>query len=1039
MPNPPTSKEIEQLRDALLDAYSYSELQQMVLLQLGAELSHLVPVVGRNMTQIVYDLVRACAAQPGGFAGLARAGLNGNPQNPALQAAAAAFHERKFAVLPLPAELLSRASTITATIGDNVQNVAIGEHIIQIIYNFPAPPAPPVESGRLSDEHAAYLRHWFGKPWTRIRLADILEDSSGEVSLLDVYVPLQVDCKIRITVADHQITDWAVVRSQERDLAQERRLALKADQLSEEIDEITTEKLRAWTDLGVGEEELQKIVNGAQAKIRLRNDNGEKTEDGEHTWFMEAHDAVSVQARFVLLGDPGSGKSSFVRHLTLCLAGQLLADVGETAPPKANLATLRDWLLGAYTPIFIELRDLVRSVFPPLPSDREQPAARPGSAEFWRYVHTAILSESSQDFESELKKLCASGEAILLLDGLDEVGEATDPRRRDQIKTLIYTLGETYPKLRIIVTSRPNAYRGGEWTLDGFGRTRLDALSLNRLQELANALFGRMLGEAGGQEAKTFVEAVRHDQNLRWEPGLYANPLFFTMLASLWLSSPVGARMLPSSKAELYRRSVDLMLGRWIRHRASDAAAGQTDQAAGGFDETQLRSALETLACTVHSTALPQQDTTEFHGKELLGVLLDAGLLTGMDEVLPFLERKAGILISSRPAYFSFIHRSFQEHLAACELTCREPEMHVPPVAEDRRFPAGLLTRLTAEPGLWENVARRAADELVSASRVKDLWLLLTRMCEPYWKRREAATTALLALELTLDNKLFETTSPARRLSDGETDTLFEMDPDEVGTAQYRGFIKMAAERILTDTDRFTPPQRDIAGRLLGGGPFPGHDTRPGVGVVPTGAGGYLPAMDWVEIPATDAEGKADFIYQEDERRQEPRFWMARYPVTYAQFQIFLDDPDGFDNPHWWEGLAADADDKRRPDAQSFAFWNHPRDTISWYHSLAFCRWLTVRLQDRRDLLPPGFSADDEWYVDLPTERQWEKAARGFTGLLYPWGDEYLSGYANIDERSSKVGDFYLQKTSAVGMYPQGQSPFGIADLSGNVWEWCRN
>ena len=87
-----------------------------------------------------------------------------------------------------------------------------------------------------------------------------------------------------------------------------------------------------------------------------------------------------------------------------------------------------------------------------------------------------------------------------------------------------------------------------------------------------------------------------------------------------------------------------------------------------------------------------------------------------------------------------------------------------------------------------------------------------------------------------------------------------------------------------------------------------------------------------------------------------------------------------------------------------------------------FCRWLSHLL---------GYE------VRLPTEQEWEKAARGTDGREYPWGDGYRSGYANINETRDKVGEYNLIQTTAVGIYPQGASPYGVLDLVGNVSEWC--
>lgn len=187
-----------------------------------------------------------------------------------------------------------------------------------------------------------------------------------------------------------------------------------------------------------------------------------------------------------------------------------------------------------------------------------------------------------------------------------------------------------------------------------------------------------------------------------------------------------------------------------------------------------------------------------------------------------------------------------------------------------------------------------------------------------------------------------------------------------------------------------------------------------------------LPDIEWVTIPDDGA-----WTYQEEKHPGLPPFRMSKYPITYAQYQAFIDDVEGFKDGRWWDGLADDEYRRRNqsePGEQAFQYSNHPRETVSWYQAMAYCRWLTWRLGGRRAV--PELDRIEEWAVRLPTEVEWEKAARGGDGRLYPYGDVY-------DARKGNTSETGIGQTSAVGMFAKGASPYGVEDMSGNVWEWC--
>jgi formylglycine-generating enzyme required for sulfatase activity len=147
-------------------------------------------------------------------------------------------------------------------------------------------------------------------------------------------------------------------------------------------------------------------------------------------------------------------------------------------------------------------------------------------------------------------------------------------------------------------------------------------------------------------------------------------------------------------------------------------------------------------------------------------------------------------------------------------------------------------------------------------------------------------------------------------------------------------------------------------------------------------------------------------------------FTIAKYPITNAQFQVFVDANDGYNNRGWWE-YSLDAKiwrGKNQLQATGFEGDNHPRTNVCWYEAVAFCQWLSTRTN---------------LSISLPSEQQWQYAAQGADGRKYPWGDTFDTKRCNTKE--SNIG-----QTTPITQYEgEGDSFFGVVDMSGNVWEWC--
>jgi formylglycine-generating enzyme required for sulfatase activity len=736
---------------------------------------------------------------------------------------------------------------------------------------------------------------------------------------------------------------------------------------------------------------------------RERTDAGEAFDPDEGK-ERSALKLLNEHRHLVLQGGPGSGKSTFVNFVALCLAGEGLnredVNIGTLTDPLpgedgTDAQGRQPWDHGALIPVRVILREFAARGLP-------KATQRASADDLWAFIEAEL--EGLRDYYPYLRKTLLGQGGLVLLDGLDEVPEAE--RRRDQVKRAIEGFVQACGRCRVLVTSRTYAYQNQDWRLKGFKEAELAPFSEGQIRRFAQRWYdqtadlGRMTPNEALTRAELLEQAIFSSERLR---DLAERPLLLTLMASL---HAYRGGSLPDKRERLYADMVDLLLDTWDRQRRVTDADGRrvVSPALAGYlkvGQEDILRVLKDLAYTVHACQPELHGTADIAESDLAAALMRLSRTKRADpnDLLDYLQHRAGLLIARGNGVYTFPHRSFQEYLAACHLT------------DGQDFPDNLASRACKDPDRWREVTLLAGAKTARGS-ASSVWGLAEALC---WRQPDSADThiedqwgAHLAALLLIESAGLE--------------KLNERNQNRFGRVRdwqlrlIRSAQLPAIERALAGDNlaRFGDPRFDPEHWHLPDGPM--------LGFLESPEGPFLMGSDRNKDP--DAQG--------DESEQQPvtlpGFYMARWPVTVAQFRAFVDDAEYRD---------------RAPEALQ-GQPNHPVVIVSWHDALAYARWLNGKLREaaRSGMHVAGDDADAAglWKglatgklgVGLPSEAEWEKAARGVDGRIYPWGDNWDPDRANGWETS-------IYGASAVGCFPGGTSPYGCEEMSGNVWEWTRS
>ncbi len=729
-----------------------------------------------------------------------------------------------------------------------------------------------------------------------------------------------------------------------------------------------------------------------------------------------AAEAIRTERLLVLLGEPGSGKSTVLRHVALQLAEALLT-------PQNSQATAR-----LPIPIYVPLAHVAR-ILAHSPTDADAALLQAlrelldaGSAEGLR-----------QGLSRFLQPALRQGGVILLCDGLDEL---PFPEPRTQVSQALARLAQTIAA-HMVVTSRVKPYTSpGAWQLpsdEGWRSHTIQPLAFGQVQAFVRRWYSslaqpraesttppRFSADIATQRASALIADLRQQERVRT---LVQSPLLLTMLAILHVNSESGT--IPPDRALLYEECVQLVLERWEPVRTPGLQRPGLLERLGNIPNLtlgMLREMIHELAFQAHDQPPGDDGRGVIDQEKLDGKLFRLFQRLGVRQIdekidifVTVLRQEIGLLQERGDQSFVLPHLTFEEYLAACYLADRADMADLALArweGPDRERWRGILLLLMGrlrQQGKLEDKALPWLQRLLATHSGRGQ----QRSAKPAAQQRSETLLAALSYQELDNGAAFATSSadiealldqPLRAMIStllSEPDNRI-LTPDRITAAQLLG--QLGDPRFPVTIEAW---QQQLAQRNQAFGKAAGYFC-------------YIPAGRYSIGGWEEGQPSADLSL--------PAFWIARLPVTVAQYRQFMQDA-GYDTQRWWtkEGWQW----KHQWGRTQPRFWqdsnystdNQPVIGVTWYEAVAFCNWLSEQLVDH---LPAGYT------VRLPTEAEWEVAAAwdGAQRRPFPWGKVEPTPELAI------YNALQLDASAPVGCCPAGAAACGALDLVGNTWEW---
>lgn len=787
--------------------------------------------------------------------------------------------------------------------------------------------------------------------------------------------------------------------------------------------------------------------------IQASNETERKREVEEMLELSESHrmqreleridqrvtNTLAEESRLLIKGEPGSGKTIMLKFIALMLT-------------HGNAGAARLGLEAPYLPIFVRLANYAEKL--------KVDSSLALETFLLDYINSYYPGEKGQP--EFLRLALDKGACLILLDGLDEVGDIGDTLmhgntlRAETIKQVQRFVSRRCNEKctnRIIVTSRLEGYAAGDLT--DFREMEISHLRVpDEVEAFLQRWYTAWLQEADHQldhetaqkraqrdYVNGIMASINQSESVR---RLAMNPLLLTILAIIYETG----KKLPNRRVELYETVAKTMIENWRQ--------GQTDHVSNiheMMNATEVYFTLASLAYWLHENKSGgTMSNAEWQG-QINDLLKEAGheeaeLKHLVEHFLRHARQETGLLTEKSPGQIGFFHLTLEEYMAAVEIARQDTDTRLKMIEKHWQEPQ------------WREVILLTAGDLDQRGNKQFLESFLLHIL--HLEGETPGRNVLLAGRALADVGV-------RRVKESITKDI-------------RDRLKL----VMQDADPQTgKPYASV--RVSLESRASAADTLDELGYVPEDL------YEFIQIRSNDFSRSINLAGQATE--VATTIYFAKHLVTNLQYKRFLDAPDYAEEKYWldfpkydeggalmnetWEhegfewlqNSLKDTDDSNGKVVFP-RYWNDPRFGftrrtvpvvgINWYEANAYCRWLTVNYKDLPEFTSLSSFTLSNYVFRLPIENEWLHAAGGLGEPItvknkkgediqryrFPWdeaGKVTPEPQSNDDEfmqkilQRSNIAESDINRTTPVSMYPLGRTTNGLWDMSGNVWEWQAN